>query len=470
MRTRFILTVLLLVLISVWAIGCSDDDDPVRPTEPPEIAEFSATPSDITPGDSTLLSYRVLRADSLRMWPDGSKLTPPDENSFWVKPPMPTTYMLVAYNDNGVDSAILTVTMATVAPNIDIFHLSSEAFENGDSTTLTWKTSLADSLVIDNGIGRVIDTDSGQLVLKPVATTTYMAVAYNSVAQDTAMVTATVEAAPAAIEAVNGLYYKGVMGAADQDPTMLFRVLDDIGGVLLAPWIHFSVLEGDGDLLVDSTRPGGNGMANAQYTFSGDLGHADIRAMVRDVDTVDVQFRAKAIIPGDGGQGQYILFDDTYADIKNFNGEPADVAEDPRDWFNYIDYEAELGVVFLVWDTNLSHNAEIYEPVQGTIFTSNFTGARTADSIGIGSTISEVQAVYGDADSTWVDNTPPVAQVYVWKQGLTFFTLLGEEDVFEMHVVDTTRPPELTRGDMLRSKDAGEGKTAVCSVCRRWSR
>ena len=83
------LSLLALVLVTACAI------DPVVPHPPPKISEFSADPPDITPGDSSLITYRVAYADSVKFFPGGSIVTPAGEGSFYVFPPAPTDYSLV---------------------------------------------------------------------------------------------------------------------------------------------------------------------------------------------------------------------------------------------------------------------------------------------------------------------------------------------------------------------------------------
>ncbi len=355
--------VLLTLALSLLAVGCGDDDGPVEPGPPPNIQIFTAAPTDLPVGDSSQITYKVADADSVKLYPAGTKLTPADSGQTWVKPLVATTYILKAFNKDGRDSADVLVT---------------------------------------------------------------------------------VQAPPASIEAINGLYYKGVMGGDSQTPSLQFRALDAGGHPLVTPWMHFEIVTGDGTLSTDSAQVDRSGTATILYDFDGAMGHATIRAYVRDVDTVMVDVRASTIIPGPGGQAQYVLLDtDTYLDVKNFNGEPEGIVY--SNGLHYVEYVASLGLVIMVQDTAFPSDVlQDMEPVVGAILTTGFTGARTADSVGLGSTTAEFEAAYGTADTTYLDDqAPPPLQAYFYDpEGLVFFTSVPAgptATVQEMHVY--YRPP-----------------------------
>jgi len=113
---------LLLAVITISCSGCGDD--PVEPVDPPRIAEFTVLPVDIMPGDSTLLSYRVVGADSLKLYPDNIRLSPATTGELYVSPPIPTVYGLVGYNKSGKDSASVSVTMTGAVASIEIFDIT----------------------------------------------------------------------------------------------------------------------------------------------------------------------------------------------------------------------------------------------------------------------------------------------------------------------------------------------------------
>jgi hypothetical protein len=235
---------LIFVLSLGWS-GCGDD--PVEPTDPPRITQFSAAPTDIMPADSSLLSYAVISPDSTKLFPGGAKLSPATSGSIWVKPSVPTLYGLVAYNEGGKDSAALTITMSGAVPVIETFRADEDTILIGDSTILSWQTLRADSIVINNGLGRMSDPDSADTTIYPIMTTSFRAIAYNAIGNDTANASVRVEI-PYAVNAVYGNHYKGVMGGTIVSPEFRFRVLDQAGIALRRLCLYFSVIEGDGSI------------------------------------------------------------------------------------------------------------------------------------------------------------------------------------------------------------------------------
>jgi peptidoglycan-associated lipoprotein len=89
-----------------------------------------------------------------------------------------------------------TLTDRPSAPRIDSFTAEPARIDRGQSITLRWATTSADTATIDQGIGTVAPSGSRQLF--PTATTTYVLIARNGVGSDTRTVTVEVGAAPAA--------------------------------------------------------------------------------------------------------------------------------------------------------------------------------------------------------------------------------------------------------------------------------
>jgi hypothetical protein len=423
-------------LAFVLVLSCGDDD-PVKPGQPPDITLFTADPGDIMPGDSSLVNYKALRADSLVLSPPGAKLTPSDSGSVYVKPATPTMYTLVAYNKDGVDSATLSIAMTGATAEIVSLSISEATIVRGDSALLSWNTLKADSLVIDNGIGKVGDPDSGSVFVKPLLSIVYTAVAYN-VVPDTATATLAVRV-PTAVGAVNGLYYKGEMGSSTLSPAMEFAVVDGIGLPIPSQWLYFSTLEGDGALSQDSALSDAAGLAPVSYEFSGALGHAVVRATAPGADSsesIDVYVRANTLIPGIGGQGQYILFNDLYSVVKNFNGNPESVDEDPGYWLNYAVYEAALGVVFMVIDDNQNADADDDESVIGVIVNTVYDKT-TPEGIGIGATYPELVAAYGLPERSGFNQYYPLDTILFYDtRGLIFWCNRSDTVVNEIHLVE----------------------------------
>ena len=259
---------------------------------------------------------------------------------------------------------------------------------------------------------------------------------------------------PEGISSVAGDYIKAVMG----DTTDIeFIVVAVNQAPIVNSWVHFSQIIGDGTFVDDSIKTNSNGIATCKYIFDGDLGHAEIQALVRDVDTISVSVRASTIIPGANGQGQYILMDDVYSDIKNFNGLPVSIDIDPTAWILYAVYESNLGVVFVMEDTDHNEILSDSEPVLGIIVNTVYTGT-TKDSIRIGSSMSDVFNVYDTATQN-ADNNPPPAYYYSYPAyGMTFWTPqvpFDSQTVFEIHLSETVTPaPNTVKKQYLNEKSA----------------
>lgn len=437
-------TSLILAITLLWS-GCGKD--PVKPTDPPRITQFTATPSDIMPGDSSLIAYAATGADSTRLFPEGVKLSPVSAGNHWVKPSVPTGYGLVAYNKGGKDSSSLAITMSGAVPLIESFVADEDTILIGDSTVLSWRTLRTDSIVINNGVGRQSNADSGGIVLHPATSTSYRAIAYNEIGADTATASARVEI-PYAVDAVYGTHFKGAMGAGIAEPEFRFRVLDQAGAALRRPWLHFSILEGDGTLLADSLLPDANGAIINNYTFSGQLGYGVVRAMVPGVDTLDVKVRASVIRFGADGQGQYVKLWDTYEDVLALNGTPTSV-DHPVDTvpYYYINYEQVLGVVPIVYDVSGDGIVQYSEPVFEVILNTVFADT-SPEGIGVGSTIGSIRAAYGTPDVLVPDPDDPISSLKMIYNsiGVLFYLSKATSDsaVFEIHLWDPTPPAPLS--------------------------
>lgn len=245
------------------------------------------------------------------------------------------------------------------------------------------------------------------------------------------------------LNTVGGFYYKAVMGATN-NITFTLGAADK--SPISGSWVQFSIILGDGTFVIDSVKTDVNGKAVCQYNFDGVLGHAEIQALVRNIDTTTVTVRANTLIPGATGQGQFILMEDRYSDIKNFNGTPIQVDPDPYSWGLYAVYESTLGVVFIMEDINRDSTLTDTSNVLGIIVNTVYTG-KTKDSLCIGSTLAEVFSVYSDSVVAF-DPSPPAAYSYKYPlEGITFWVGIDgaiiDREVFEIHLIENiaTSPP-----------------------------
>ncbi|MCM2272846.1 MAG: hypothetical protein NDJ18_09880, partial [candidate division Zixibacteria bacterium] len=191
----------------------------------PDITSFTGTPTDIAPGDSVLFAYAAVRADSLKLFPTGQKLTNAVSGSLYVKPSAVTTYTLRAYNSAGQDSAKVSISMTSVVPVINTFTVSEDTIVVSDSTQATWGCARVDSVKL-NGTLELAPAAGGTVWFTPPASGLLTLIAYNQYGSDTAILTVRVEV-PAQVQPDGGiLHYKGEMGSSQQFPQMRFKVVD----------------------------------------------------------------------------------------------------------------------------------------------------------------------------------------------------------------------------------------------------
>lgn len=259
------------------------------------------------------------------------------------------------------------------------------------------------------------------------------------------------------ISSVNGDYFKYVMGTATVNKPLAFIVRDDQNNPMANQWVHFREIVGDGHFITDSVVTGSNGTAIGQYAFDGTMGHAELMAFVRGVDTSVVSARASVLIPGIGGQAQFVRFDeDTYKTVTNYNGSTTvDTYTDSP--IMYVNYESTLGVVVMVWDLDLDYNIYDTSDVYGVIVNTNYTG-KVADSIGIGSTYDAVVAYFGAPDSIVYDPVEPAAwRIRYLDQGMTMFGAEADTSIFEIHLAEILVPGKAASSKALMKPAQSRG-------------
>ena len=152
---------------------------------PPKISRFTATPTTIAKGGRATLSWSVANADRLFIDQGVGTVT---GTSYSVSPSVTTTYKLTATNSVGLDTETVTVTVRG-SPKIISFTATPATIEKGESSTLSWSVTNADSLSIDQGIGTVTGTS---VKVSPSLVTTYTLTATNSLGSVKARATVTV--------------------------------------------------------------------------------------------------------------------------------------------------------------------------------------------------------------------------------------------------------------------------------------
>jgi hypothetical protein len=216
---------------------------------------------------------------------------------------------------------------------------------------------------------------------------------------------------PAKIIAINGIYYKADSLA---EKPLVFAVADKDGHRFPNQMILLSVVDGDGTLSTDTIITDSSSTAGFTYDFTGSLGHAVIRLIAPNIDTIDVYIRRSVIIPGSSGQAQYVLLTDTYAEVRGFNDQPQSIDIDQSNWAVFANYEDSLGLVVLIADVNHNEDADDFEDVRGIAVNTVYNGT-TLDSIPIriGSPFADVRTIYGDPNEivSGSDTTGPFLRI-----------------------------------------------------------
>ena len=195
----------LLLLISVLALSSpacfptSTGTTTTTTTDMPTIVAFSATPAEMTEGESTTLMWNVTSATSIQIDQGvGSGLAAAGTTS--VSPGSSTTYILTASNSAGSSTQSVTVTVTSAAsttpttpttptppppalpPNIVVFDIAPNIIHHPpgpgpNNATMRWEVQNANSVTI-NGIA---EPHSGSRVLSPsLGTHTYTLRATNA--------------------------------------------------------------------------------------------------------------------------------------------------------------------------------------------------------------------------------------------------------------------------------------------------
>ena len=188
----------------------SDSPFPIESSSvpPPCISFFNASPSNISAGSCTSLSWLITGASSARITPGGSVYPSGSAQSC---PGSTTTYTLIASNSSGSVQQTVTVyvsapvpapapvtpipstpTPTATLPVINSFSASPTSIPAGSYTTLSWSTTGATSVAVTPG-GAL--SASGSAQTSPASTTSYMLTATNAAGSVTRTLSVTVTAA-----------------------------------------------------------------------------------------------------------------------------------------------------------------------------------------------------------------------------------------------------------------------------------
>lgn len=143
---------------------------PVQPT-----CTLSASPATITSGGSSTLSWTSANATAISLNQGIGAVTPVASGSRSVSPTTTTTYTATVTGPGGTNTCTRTITVnAPVMPTCTL-SATPTSVPSGAPSTLSWTTTNASSISINQGIGSVTPVASGSRSVTPTTTTTYTA-------------------------------------------------------------------------------------------------------------------------------------------------------------------------------------------------------------------------------------------------------------------------------------------------------
>ena len=169
----------------------------------PIILSFTASPVSVAPGGSTTLNWNTLNATSANIAGFGT-VSVNGSLSINTTGTGSITFYLTATNAAGSSNASTTISVGGASPPagsppVAALYLSPASIISGGSATLTWMTSGANYLAIDNGVKSLtgVSGASGSISVSPSVTTTYTLTASNTYGNTYSSQVLTVTAMPA---------------------------------------------------------------------------------------------------------------------------------------------------------------------------------------------------------------------------------------------------------------------------------
>ena len=192
------LLVVCLICLSVltWS-GCGSGT--AAAVNPAPTVTMTASATTIAPNASTTLTWNATNATSVSI--DQGVGAVAAAGSVAVKPTKTTTYTITATGAGGTVTATVTVTVSAAATTVTLTALPTTIGPNG-SSVLTWSSTNATAVSIDQGVGAVTPLASGSVTVKPTQTTTYTITATGAGGSVTATATVTVTATPPPVPTV----------------------------------------------------------------------------------------------------------------------------------------------------------------------------------------------------------------------------------------------------------------------------
>ena len=168
-----------------------------KPKIPPFVEVFSGTPDTVAPGQTIHLQWRTNNATSVDI--EGIATGLEASGSKDVQATLSTTYKLIAKGEGATAERSWSVTVKNAPPppkppKVLTFEAKPTKIKAGESTTLTWSTSDAQSVSIDGVESNLPPSGSRQVT--PTQTTDYRITANNPSGASETSIHVTVEAKP----------------------------------------------------------------------------------------------------------------------------------------------------------------------------------------------------------------------------------------------------------------------------------
>jgi hypothetical protein len=148
--------------------GTANASVTITVTNPGPTVSISANPQTITQGESATLSWTSTNAATAVI--DQGIGSVPVSGSLAITPSQTLTYTITVQGPGGTAQASVQVTVVTPRPTVTM-SADPTTIQVGQSSTLTWNSTYADSATIDQGVGQV--STSGSRTVTPSQTTTY---------------------------------------------------------------------------------------------------------------------------------------------------------------------------------------------------------------------------------------------------------------------------------------------------------
>jgi hypothetical protein len=164
-------------LTATNAAGSVTQDVTVTVTPAASIQSFTASPSTITPGNGTNLTWTATGTSAtITNLTSGGTFSVPVSGSTSDTPTVTTTYRLTVTNSCGTVTQDVTVTV-NPSPSIISFTATPTPICSAQSSTLKWTATGGNSAIITGaglpGSPVSVNPNSGTLVVNPTTTTTY---------------------------------------------------------------------------------------------------------------------------------------------------------------------------------------------------------------------------------------------------------------------------------------------------------